>query len=103
MDYAIRIDFQARGSPHAHATPWIKDAPKLGVDSDDVCNFIDQYISYSTPNYADLAHYPRLPSPQTLIACEFKPNMCSKDKADDATAALLTVRKVLDDNLKTSL
>jgi DNA replication protein DnaC len=121
VDYAIRIEFQARGSPHAHTILWIKDAPKLGVDSDeDVCNFIDQYISCSTPDDAELAHlvlkvqkhrhsatcrrnghcrfhYPRPPSPQTLIAHEFKPEMCSKDQADDAIAALLTVRKVLDD------
>ena len=121
MDYAIRIEFQARGSPHAHTILWIKDAPKLGVHSDeDVCNFIDQYISCSAPEDADLAHlvfkvqkhrhsatcrrnghcrfhYPRPPSPQTLIAREFKPDMCSIDQADDATASLLKVRKVLDD------
>ena len=55
VDYAIRIEFQARGSPHAHTILWIKDAPKLGVDSDeDVCNFIHQYISCSSPEDADL-------------------------------------------------
>ena len=120
VDYAIRIEFQARGSPHAHTILWIKDAPKLGVDSDeDVCNFIDLYISCSTPKDADLAlvsqvqkhrhsatcrrnghcrfHYPHPPSPQTLIAREFQPDMCSKDRADEAIAALVAVRKVLDD------
>ena len=57
VDYTIRIEFQARGSPHAHTIWWMKDAPKLGADSDeDVCNFIDQYISCSVPEDADLAH-----------------------------------------------
>ena len=52
----MRIEFQARGSPHAHTILWIKDALKLGIDSDeDVCSFIDQYISCSTPEVADLA------------------------------------------------
>ena len=34
VDYAIRIEFQARGSPHAHTILWIKDAPKFGIESD---------------------------------------------------------------------
>ena len=33
-DYAIRIEFQARGSPHAHCVIWVKDAPEYGVDHD---------------------------------------------------------------------
>ena len=28
-DYAIRIEFQARGSPHAH---WVNDAPEYTID-----------------------------------------------------------------------
>lgn len=49
-DYAIRIEFQARGSPHAHTLIWIKDAPKYGISSDqEVCDFIDQYISCNIP------------------------------------------------------
>ena len=50
IDYAIRIEFQARGSPHAHCVIWVKDAPKYGVDHDSkVCNFIDQYVSCKVP------------------------------------------------------
>ena len=30
IEYVIHIEFQARGSPHAHTLIWIKDAPKLG-------------------------------------------------------------------------
>ena len=36
VDYAIRIEFQARGSPQAHCIIWVKDAPKYGVDHDSV-------------------------------------------------------------------
>ena len=35
VDYAIRVEFQARGSPHAHCVLWVKDAPKYGVDTDE--------------------------------------------------------------------
>ena len=50
VDYAIRIEFQARGSPHAHCVIWVKDAPEFGVDNnDDVCDFIDQYVSCKVP------------------------------------------------------
>ena len=28
-DYVIKIEFQMRGSPHAHCLLWVKDAPKL--------------------------------------------------------------------------
>ena len=46
IEYVIRIEFQARGSPHAHTLIWIKDAPKLGyADEADVKAFIDKYIS----------------------------------------------------------
>ena len=28
VDHAVRIEFQNRGSPHAHCVLWVKDAPK---------------------------------------------------------------------------
>ena len=28
-DYVIKIEFQMRGSPHAHCLLWVKDAPKI--------------------------------------------------------------------------
>lgn len=38
VEYGIRIEFQARGSPHAHCVLWVKDAPKYGVSkNDEVC------------------------------------------------------------------
>ena len=112
VDYAIRIEFQARGSPHAHTILWIKDAPKLNVDSDDdVCNFIDKYISCSVPDDKELAqlvskvqkhrhsatcrrhgkcrfHYPRRPSPETVIARQSNSATYSKEQAEEAIKAL---------------
>ena len=45
-DYVIKIEFQMRESPHAHCLLWVKDAPKIDKDPDDVvCAFIDKYIT----------------------------------------------------------
>jgi len=45
VDFGIRIEFQARGSPHAHCVIWVEDAPKFGVSEDSgVCSVIEKYI-----------------------------------------------------------
>ena len=42
-----------RGSPHAHCLLWVKDAPKIDKDpDDDVCTFIDKYITAVIPPVA---------------------------------------------------
>ena len=42
-----------RGSPHAHCSLWVKNAPKIDKDSDDVDNaFIDKYITAVIPPVA---------------------------------------------------
>ena len=46
-DYAIRIEFQARGSPHAHCNMGER-CPSVDHDSQ-VCGFIDQYVSCKLP------------------------------------------------------
>ena len=47
----IRIEFQVRGSPHAHTILWIKDAPKLYVNTDkEVISFIDKYQTCVIPD-----------------------------------------------------
>ena len=52
-DYGIKIEFQMRGSPHAHCLLWVKDAPKIDKDSGDVvCTFIDKYITAVIPPIA---------------------------------------------------
>ena len=49
-DYVIKIKFQMRGSPHAHCLLWVKDAPKIDKDRDDVvCAFMDKYITAVIP------------------------------------------------------
>ena len=53
-DYVIKIEFQMRGSPHAHCLLWVRDAPRIDEDSDEaVCEFIDKYISASPPVITD--------------------------------------------------
>ena len=34
VDYVIKIEFQMRGSPHAHCLLWVKEAPKINVNED---------------------------------------------------------------------
>ena len=42
-----------RGSPHAHCLPWVKDAPKIDKDPDDIVfAFIDKYITAVIPPIA---------------------------------------------------
>lgn len=46
----IRVEFQARGSPHAHTILWIKGAPKIGINTDkEVAGFVDCYQSCAIP------------------------------------------------------
>ena len=118
VDYAIRVEFQSRGSPHAHCVLWVKDAPKYGVDSnEDVCAFIDQYVSCAIPaddcklkelllmvqqhrhssyckrNKRCRFNFPHPPSPSTVIA-----SPCSDGEVyDKAQSVLSKVRQVLPD------
>ena len=120
IDYAIRIEFQARGSPHAHTILWIKDAPKMGIQEDEeICQFIDRYVYCSIPNdeLAEMVtkvqkhrhsatcrrhgkcrfHYPRPPSPFTLIAREAHSHHFTAQELEKLQIELCTVRKILDD------
>ena len=117
-EYVIRIEFQARGSPHAHTLIWIKDAPKLGHSpEEDVKSFIDKYISCSLPDSdAELRvlveslqihhhshtcrrkkgcrfNYPKPPSASTLIAHEPLENC--QQHIDFAVKTLSSVKDVL--------
>ena len=118
VDYGIRIEFQARGSPHAHCVIWVKDAPRYGVDDDNrVCTFIDKYISCAIPkeegklkelilllqkhkhssycrkNKNCRFNFPKPPSSKTLIA---SPDSDS-DVVKKAQNVLAKVHKVLAD------
>ena len=50
-DYTIRIEFQARGSPHGHCVMWVKDALNHieSPDSEVCCDFIDEHVSCALP------------------------------------------------------
>ncbi len=51
IDFFYRVEFQLRGSPHIHCLFWVKDAPEFEKDQDqDVCDFIDKYISCKLPD-----------------------------------------------------
>ena len=55
-DFFYRIEFQHRGSPHVHGLLWIKEAPKLDVNSDvEVCTYIDSIIA-CTSNVSEEEH-----------------------------------------------
>ena len=50
-DFVIKIEFQMRGTPHALCLLWVKNAPKVNHDSDEVvCQFVDKYITATLPN-----------------------------------------------------
>ncbi|KAJ8018509.1 ATP-dependent DNA helicase PIF1 [Holothuria leucospilota] len=48
-DYFLRIEFQQRGSPHAHIMFWIENAPTYNKNPiSEIETFVDQYISCSS-------------------------------------------------------
>ncbi|XP_052809481.1 uncharacterized protein LOC128237946 [Mya arenaria] len=48
--FFYRIEFQQRGSPHAHGVLWIDDAPDVEHSKpEDVSEFIDKYVQCSLP------------------------------------------------------
>ena len=49
-DHMIRIEFQARGSPHAHCLLWIENSPKIDESTDEeVADFVDRYQTCTVP------------------------------------------------------
>ena len=120
-DYAIRIEFQSKGSPHAHC---VKDAPKhIESPDSDVCDFIDKYISCKLPaedgklrelvsllqqhkhssyckrNKTCHFSFPKPPSPKTLIT-KFDP----ETDVEHSKAVLKKVQKLItESNIDLSL
>ena len=115
-DHVIRIEFQARGSPHAHCILWSQDAPKLDKDPDEhVTQFIDRYQHGFLPtddtslrelveqrqthvhNQSCLIHgscrfhIPKPVAPRTVIAREPK-----EDKTESLRAAKEVLKQVHD-------
>ena len=121
VDYAIRIEFQARGSPHAHCVIWVKDAPKHLESADsEICAFIDKYNSCKLPaedgklrelvlllqkhkhssyckrNKTCRFNFPKPPSPKTLIT-KFDPENTDTD-VDHSLTVLKKVQKLIAEN-----
>ena len=93
-NYFYRIEFQQRGSPHAHAILWVEEAPQPDSDTQKICEFVDGYVSATIPveddNLKNLVtelqrhscsasckkrgntsrfNFPRPPSEETILAC----------------------------------
>ena len=49
--YALRIEFQMRGSPHLHALIWTSDCPKLTHDNKQAyLDFVEQHVQANLPS-----------------------------------------------------
>ena len=49
-EYCIKIEFQARGSPHGHCLIWTEDAPRIDTSSDaEVEQFCDEHMCGALP------------------------------------------------------
>ena len=49
--YVYRVEFQVRGSPHIHAFLWIKNAPKLTLETaQQYINFVEKTVSEKLPD-----------------------------------------------------
>ena len=59
VHYALRIEFQMRGSPHLHALIWTSDCPKLTHETkQDYIDFIDAHVqAYLPDNQTDSELY----------------------------------------------
>jgi len=56
IHYAIRVEFQVRGSPHIHSLIWVENAPKLSSQNiTEYTNFVDNSVKCDLPeNNSDL-------------------------------------------------
>ena len=53
-EHCIKIEFQARGSPHAHVLLWVKGAPRIDQEPDvAVEQFCEKYIQCELPKESD--------------------------------------------------
>ena len=51
IHYAIRVEFQVRGSPHIHSLLWIENAPKLDEKTkDEYIKFVDNAVKCEFPD-----------------------------------------------------
>lgn len=75
-DHFIRVEFQARGSPHLHLFLWIKDAPLLETakTENNMTTYIDKVISTTFP---DESKFPNMHNLVKKIAKSFSRKVLS--------------------------
>ena len=122
IHYFYRIEFQQRGSPHAHAILWVEGAPQPDADSQVICGFVDKYVQASIPKSDETLkalvtelqrhshsascrkkgslcrfNFPRPPTDRTLL-CKAEPaeNEDALDLVRKRTCALAILAKVMD-------
>lgn len=75
--YFYRIEFQLRGSPHAHCLIWLQNGPDVDTAStNELAEFFGNYISVSIPDDDSLLQtlVPRLQKHTHSVACKNKKN-----------------------------
>ena len=78
----LLIEFQMRGSPHAHCLLWVKDTPRIGRNTDnEVCAFVDKYVTAVMPkpckeNEHDISLMKRLQKHTHSDYCRHRKTCC---------------------------
>ena len=76
--YAIRVEFQVRGSPHIHSFLWVFNAPVLSVDAiDEYILFVDAIVRVYVP---DINEHPELHKLVTTYQIHSHSKSCRKYK-----------------------
>ncbi|WAR07233.1 hypothetical protein MAR_017191 [Mya arenaria] len=130
--YTYRIEFQQRGSPHAHCVILVENAPKVSDPNEDNTEFIDTYITCNIRSEKDEPdlhklvttvqrhhhtatckkkstncrfNYAKLPSPHTLIATPLESDdLAFKAATIDTVSSIFTnIYDTLEDNKISSL
>ena len=132
-EHIQKIEFQVRGSPHAHCLLWVKDAPKVDENSDEeVCAFVDRYINGRVPcdipenqeirslvmklqthshspccrahaKGKCLFHFPRPPSTKTIIARGVSDDFTSEISEKDRRHVIQLVHEKMEEGSGASL
>ena len=128
VDFIVKIEFQARGSPHAHCLLWIKDAPKLKEDPpEDVEAFVRKHCTAKIPeddeelaalvtsrqkhshsNYCRRSgqcrfNFPKPPSYETVVSKELTESIEDLEKLKQSKSILKKVHAILDEDTEKTL
>ncbi|XP_066911584.1 uncharacterized protein [Clytia hemisphaerica] len=125
--YSIRVEFQARGSPHIHCLAWIEGAPTLTHENiDEYRDFVDRVVKCDLPedkeselyklvttyqvhrhskscrkykNQPCRYHFGRFFTERTIIAKPIDPSVSNRDEILKERKTILSpVKKYIDDH-----